>query len=162
MKLKEVRYFLYCDYWACSHKTTYILPKRSPSYPCIFSLHFSVKHAFVVLFPSLGFCLTAPVAPPLLCLCCWPWAVRCQSLASGFLHETSCLPGPMHGSSPQNLTSVLYIGWYAVSGCIYCECYILGSLRQRIHIETRGRGEVCLPVIFSSTGKSIRTKADVH
>lgn len=46
--------------------------------------------------------------------------------------------------------------------CVYSKCYILGSIRQRIHIETQGKGEVCLPVIFSSTVKSIRTKADVY
>lgn len=63
---------------------------------------FFVKHEFLVLFPSLSFCLTASVAPPLLCPCCWPWAVRCQSLAGGFLYETGCLQGPICGSSPQN------------------------------------------------------------
>lgn len=72
------------------------------------SLFLCVKHEFLVLFSSLSFCLTASVAPPLLCPCCWPWAVRCQSLAGGFLHETGCLQGPICGSSPQNLTNVIY------------------------------------------------------
>lgn len=159
MKLKEVRFFCTViielvpikQHLSCQKGLLSIL---------VFSVScFFVKHEFLVLFPSLSFCLTASVAPPLLCPCCWPWAVRCQSLAGGFLHETGCLQGPICGSSPQTNE---YIGWYAVSDCIYSKCYILGSIRQRIHIETQGRGEVCLSVIFSSTVKSIRTKADVY
>lgn len=158
MKLKEVRYFCTVIIELVPIKQHISCQKGLLSI-LVFSVSlFFVKHEFLVLFPSLSFCLTASVAPPLRCPCCWPWAVRCQSLG-GSLHETGCLQDPSV-ALPHKPNE--YIGWYAVSDCIYSKCYILGSIRQRIHIETQGRGEVCLSVIFSNPVKSIRTKADVY
>lgn len=127
----------------------------------VFLVPFFVKHEFLVLFPSLSFCLMASVAsawPVLLALGCkmpisWWWFSPWDRLSS----RTNLWLFPI-----KPVKCYIQDGMQIVVVCIYCKCCILGSIRQRIRIETQGRGEVCLPVIFSSTVKSIRTKADVY
>lgn len=121
--------FLYCDYWACSHKTTYFLPKRSPSYPCIFSLPFLGETWVSCPFPIYQFLSdsisgTSSALPVLLALGCeMPISCWWFSLWDRLPSRTNLWLFP---TKPKKM---LHIGCYAVSDCLY----LWQVLHFRIH-----------------------------